>query len=226
VQDALTDVARRFAGHAFARAAVQALEGFAARANAPPAPALTKNESGELETFGLPGLLHRLTEQKATGLLSLLDAQGTPMAALTLEGGGVRTCQTGRLQGEEAFLQLLERPFPCSFSLIGRPGPAGPPAAEFLDLPRLIQEGMKRYDAFQKTRAQVPDDFPLEATGASPSTVPGEGDYSLVVSLWEKACAGVTPSQCEAEIPVDSFRIRNVLAHWVEEGSLRPRAAQ
>jgi hypothetical protein len=66
----------------------------------------------------------------------------------------------------------------------------------------------------------VPDDVPLAATGKSPSTVPQEPEYDLVVKLWERACAGKTPRECEAELPVDSHRIWNALAHWVEEGAL------
>jgi hypothetical protein len=226
VREAITDVARRFSGHTFARAAVQALEGFAARDAAHAAPP-TKNESGDLEMFGLPRLLERMGEQRVTGLLSILDPHGTPVASVTLEGGRVRACQNGRLQGAEALLQLLERPFPSSFSLIGRSRNGGaPPPGGYLELGELLAEGMHRYGDFQEQRALVPDDCPLEATGASPSAVPDEQDYSLVVTLWEKACAGMTPEQCEAEIPLDSFRIRRAFAHWVEEGSLRPRPDQ
>jgi serine/threonine protein kinase len=227
VKEALTDIVRRFSGNSFAVSAMRALEGLAARDQTPPAPPLTQNESGDLEVFGLPSLLQRVVEKQATGLLTLLDAQGTPMAAFTLEGGRVRTCQIGPLQGEEAFFQLLERPFAGAFSLIGRPpNPGASSGGGFLDLGALTSEGILRYGALQKASALVPDDIALEATGASPTAVPSEPDYTLVVKLWEKACAGVTPRQCEAEIPVDAFRIRRALGHWVEEGALRPRAGQ
>jgi serine/threonine protein kinase len=227
VREAFTDIVRRFAGHSFAVAAMRALEGLTAREESPPAPPLTQNESGDLEMFGLPSLLQRVVEKRATGLLTLLDSQGTPMAAFTLEGGRVRTCQIGSLQGEEAFFQLLERPFAGAFSLIGRPAnPGASSGGRFLDLGALTSEGIRRYGALQKASAVVPDDSALEATGASPTAVPGEHDYTLVVKLWEKACAGGTPRQCEAEIPVDSFRIRRALGHWVEEGALRLRGGQ
>ncbi|HXB55185.1 MAG TPA: protein kinase [Vicinamibacteria bacterium] len=227
VKEALTDIVRRFSGHSFAVTAQRALEGLLARAAAPPAVPPTQNESGDLEVFGLPSLLHRVVEKQATGLLTLLDSQGTPMAALTLEGGRVRTCQIGPLQGEEAFFQLLERPFAGAFSLLGRPpNPGASSGAGFLDVGALTSQGILRYGSLQKASALVPDDVALEATGQSPTAVPSEPDYTLVVKLWEKACAGVTPRQCEAEIPVDSFRIRRALGHWVEEGALKPRAAQ
>jgi tRNA A-37 threonylcarbamoyl transferase component Bud32 len=227
VKEALADIVRRFSGHSFAVAAQRAHEGLAARAETPTAAPLTENEHGDLEMFGLPSLLQGVVEKRATGLLTLLDAQGTPMAALTLEGGRVRTCQIGPLQGEEAFFQLLERPFAGAFSLLGRPpNPGAAPGGVFLDVGALTSEGILRYGALQKASALVPDDVALEATGASPTAVPGEQDYALVVKLWEKGCAGVTPRQCEAEIPLDAFRIRRALGHWVEEGVLRPRGGQ
>ena len=61
----------------------------------------------------------------------------------------------------------------------------------------------------------------VAATGSSPSPVPDEPDYNLVVALWEKACAGVPPRQMEADQDVDAFRIRRPLAHWLEEKALR-----
>jgi hypothetical protein len=84
----------------------------------------------------------------------------------------------------------------------------------------LILEGVRRHDHLQRGLALVPEDLPLAASGKSPSTVPNEPDYDLVVKLWQKACAGANPRQCQAELAVDSYRIWNALAHWVEEGAL------
>jgi hypothetical protein len=85
---------------------------------------------------------------------------------------------------------------------------------------------MRRYAELQRANALVPDDAALEATGSSPTAVPDEQDYDLVVILWQKACAGVTARQCEVDLPVDPYRIRRALAHWFEEGALRPRTAE
>jgi hypothetical protein len=180
-------------------------------------------ESGELGVFGLPSLLQSLSEKRTGGTLTLRDAEGAVTATLGLEGGRVRSCQAGRLQSEEAFFQLLEKPFAGTYSLSGRSSEGESSPSGFLDLASVTAEGIRRYGGLQAARALVPDDASLEATGASPTTVPREPDYALVVTLWEKACAGVTPRQCEAEIPADSFRIRRALAHWVEEGALRLR---
>jgi hypothetical protein len=223
VAEAFQAIARRFPGHRFVPAAVRALEGFAARAKAAEESPLPTRESGEMGAFGLPSLLQSLAEKGTGGTLTLRDAGATLTATLGLEGGRVRSCQVGRLQGEEAFFQLLERPLAGTFSLSGRSPEGESSPSGFLDLASATAEGIRRYGGLQTASTLVPDDVSLEATGASPTTVPREPDYSLVVTLWEKACAGVTPRQCEAEVAADSFRIRWALAHWVEEGALRLR---
>ena len=60
------------------------------------------------------------------------------------------------------------------------------------DLPALVKEGVRRARELQRTSAVVPEELPLEATGASPGTVVDETDYDLIVALWEKACARVS----------------------------------
>ena len=119
----------------------------------------------------------------------------------------------------QAFLSLAEaaKHYPCMkrawVEFLGEPPDPEP-------VMHLVLEGVQRHDHLQRGRTLVPDDAALAATGRSPSTVPNEPDYDLVVKLWEKACAGQTPGQCAAELPFDAFRIWNALAHWVEEGAL------
>ena len=80
---------------------------------------------------------------------------------------------------------------------------------------------MRRARELQRTSAVVPEELPLEATGAAPGTVVDEPDYDLIVALWEKACARVSVRQIEAELAADAFRIHRPLAQWLEEGALR-----
>ena len=88
-----------------------------------------------------------------------------------------------------------------------------------------LLEGVRRHDHLQRALALVPDDVPLEASGKSPSTVPDELDYDLVVGLWQRACEGASPREIEDGLRVDSYRVFRCLAHWVEEGALRLRPA-
>ncbi len=103
----------------------------------------------------------------------------------------------------------------------GGPAASAPNRPALPDVPSLIVEAVRRSGELRRASAVVPDDSTLEATGRSPSPVSGEPDYNLVVALWEKACAGVPPRQMEADLDVDSFRIRRPLAQWLEEEVLR-----
>jgi hypothetical protein len=86
-------------------------------------------------------------------------------------------------------------------------------------------EGVRRHGELQRALAPVPEDAPLEATGKSPSSVPDESDYDLVVAWWKRVCEGVPPLEIEATLTVDSYRLFHCLRFWVEEGALRLRSA-
>jgi hypothetical protein len=224
VRELLADVSERFPSDGFGRAAARALESTAGTRTG--TDLAVASHSGEIEAFGLPSLLHRLQAGEATGRLALQEREGRAFGAMTLSGGRLVACEAGVLRGPEAMYALLERPRPAAFSFEARAVEAEasePP--EPLDVPALTVEGMRRYAELQRANALVPDDAALEATGSSPTAVPDEQDYDLVVILWQKACAGVTARQCEVDLPVDPYRIRRALAHWFEEGALRRRAA-
>jgi hypothetical protein len=41
--------------------------------------------------------------------------------------------------------------------------------------------------------------------------------------VWQRAYSGAPALECEKDLPVDSYRVRRMLAHWIEEGALEPR---
>jgi hypothetical protein len=125
----------------------------------------------------------------------------------------------GHLHGREALYQVIEKPFQATFAFVSR-SDFGSEVADPEPVMSLILEGVRRHDHLQRGLALVPEEVPLAASGKSPSTVPNEPEYDLVVKLWQKACEGVTPRQCEVDLAVDSYRIWNALSHWVEEGAL------
>jgi hypothetical protein len=213
VRAALEDLAGSFPTQTVGKASARVLERLRA-----PVPPSSQDQQGELDSFGLPSLLHRLAQSRATGALTLADAIG-PRASLTFDGGRIRTCSYGRLVGEGAVYQLVERPFSGTYTFQGGPSAATGPVLP--DVTSLIVEAVRRAGELQRASALVPEGATLEATGRSPSPVPDESDYNLVVALWEKACAGVAPLQMETDLGVDSFRVRRPLAHWIEGGALR-----
>jgi hypothetical protein len=217
VRALLEDVQKRFAGQEPGRAAGRALEGHPA----PASPTAVAGHSGELDPYGLPALLHRLAEGKANGTLSLLPKEsGGHPATIGFSHGHPVTARWAHREGEAAVYQLFERPFEGNFAFdVSAAPPAGGGALPAL--PSLVKEGVRRARELQRSSAVVPEDLPLEATGAAPGTVVDEPAYDLIVALWEKACARVPVRQIEAELAVDAFRVHRPLAQWLEEGALR-----
>jgi len=42
-----------------------------------------------------------------------------------------------------------------------------------------------------------------------------------VESIWDAVRSGMTAAACERKFPVDSYRIRRLLAYWIEKGALK-----
>ena len=219
VQALLSDVAARYPGDPLGQAATKALA--TQRAASGGRPAAAPSLSGDLELFGLPNLLQNLADNKASGALTLFTSDRTIASVLALEGGRLRSCQTGALRGKEAFYQLCEKPFPGTFALAAhrdaKPERSTEPALEIVPL---ILEGLRRHDELRRASALVADDARLQGTGTVPTPVEGETNEALVETIWKTALMGTPPRQCESEVPVDAYRVRRLLAHWVEEGAL------
>jgi hypothetical protein len=219
VWEAFSAISTRFPGEGFGQAAAQAL---ATLSEAPPSrPPITASLSGDLEVFGLPNLLQSMADNTVTGTLTLFDDEGHVASTLVLEKGQLRSAQHGNLRGPEAVYQLVERPFPGQFAFVTPREPVSEPSGgEVMELAPLLLEGLRRYDELRLARALVPDQAILKPTGLAPSGLENEPNEALVESLWDAVVSGATPVRCERKFPVDSYRIRRLLAHWVEKGAL------
>ena len=69
----------------------------------------------------------------------------------------------------------------------------------------------------------VPDYACLRSSGSRPTRPPEEDDVALTRTVWQRASSGAPALECEKDLDVDSYRVRRMLAHWVEEGALEPR---
>src|SRR5262249_53254792 len=130
VKEAFEEIAARFRGEGAGKTAAKALEAFK-RAPLPPPPPQDDTAapsgpslSGDLELFGLPALLQSLSESGISGTATLKSPKGDTFGTIVLRGGKLKSCQTGRLVGEEAYYQLLERPLPGSFNFARQPDSA------------------------------------------------------------------------------------------------------
>jgi hypothetical protein len=190
-----------------------------------PAPeAAAASLQGDLEVFALPALLQSLAESSASGTLTLRELKNGPIFAnLTLREGKLEEIKRGRLSGEVAFYQLFERPLPGQFAFVKGAPPAAPGAVAKPILP-LTLEAMRRYDELQEAATLVPDTAVLAATGQKPTPHPSEKDGSFLQALWQRASKGGTALELEEVVASDSYRVRRLLAHWVEEGALKPKA--
>lgn len=234
VRRALEEMVSRFGAQDAGRAAKRALSGFDRPKPAEPAAetiaaapgvpeASAASLQGDLEVFGLPALLQSLAESSASGSLTLRGPKGGDVfASIALRGGKLSEIRRGHLHGEEAFYQLFEKPVPGQFSFVKGDPPAS--AESPREVLPLTLEAMRRYDEFQEAAVLVPDGVRLERTSVTATPFPGEKDGSFLQAVWERVSQGATPVDCEAAVASDSYRIRRVLAHWVENGALRIRS--
>jgi hypothetical protein len=225
VRAALEEVAGRFPDKEIGKMAVRTLAGFrkaATASSAGSAPsAAPASLTGDLEVFGLPALLQSLSDSGVSGSLTLRDPRGEVFGALRLRGGRLRACQAGALSGEDAFYQLLERPASGQFQFLKSPDVGEETGTgDLKEILPLTLEAMRRHDELKQASVLVPDDARLKATDVRPSPHPGEKDGMLQKTLWSRVSRGATPRECEAEVRTDAYRIRRLLAHWVEQGAL------
>lgn len=227
VRQLLEEIVEKFPADEFARVAAASLAALGAMVRSPEAPA--KILSGDLELFGLPNLFQSLSESRLSGTLTLSEEEGRGFATLVFDEGRVQRCENGVLRGATAFYQLFEKPIPGSFlfraagadrDTAGKGIQPGADEAPFEVLPAVL-EALRRYDELQQARTLVPDDAPIKPAGGKPTRPDEEEDAGFLRTLWAKVSAGATAVECEATMPEDSYRIRRMLAHWVEEGALQ-----
>lgn len=226
VRQFLNDIALKHSGQPFAAAAARALTALGR------APAQSREEraaaatlTGDLSLFGLPNVLQNLADSGLTGTLSVLDAEGNAVAEVELEGGAMVAAKAGKLAGEVAVYQLLERPISGRFVFVNRDGSEDrqPDAAKTHSVMSLLLEGMRRYDEFTRAAALVPDDARFQPGKNKPTDVKEDGDPKLAKQVWSEAARGVAPAICESALVVDRYRVRRLYEHWVNEGSLVPK---
>ena len=221
VKSAFEEIVERHPGTEFAKAAARALAAF----DAPKADesAGAASLSGDLAIFELPSLLQSLAASEVTGTLTLRNASGAVMGRLLVESGRIRTAESGALRGDEACYQLFERPGGSTFAFVRQTGlaPRGEDEPPLREVVSILLEGMRRYDELQRCSALVPDEAVLKPTSSKPSAEPEESDADFQQAVFSKAVSGLKARAIEAAVVADSFRVRRLLARWVEDGSLK-----
>ncbi len=228
VNSLFEEIVRRFPGQPFAAVAAEALSTPDAPSAAPRESRSTlaapgKVMSGDLALFGLPNLMQSLSDSRVTGLLTLNGAAGQVVGRVRMVDGRILECEAGHLSGESAVYELFERPAPGTFVFHGgEPGETD--GAEPLEVLPVMLEALRRHDEFEAAAALVPDESVLQRTDRKPTRPADEQDMDLLNAVWSQMVSGSSARECEAMVAVDAYRVRRLLAHWVEQGSLRPLA--
>jgi hypothetical protein len=225
VEKLFAEIAEKYNDQDVGKMAAAALENLAAAGKrvAPGRETTDASLTGDLQFFGLPSLLQSLADTQATGIVTLSSKQGgqTCGKLLFLEGK-FADAQAGHLRGADALYQLLERPVVGTFAFVPQP-PAGVKSkGEPLPVMSILLEGIRRHDELKQACMVVPDDLALKPTAHRPSPDPEENDPTIIHEVWLKASGGGRVADWEREISADAYRVRRLVARWLEEGALQP----
>ena len=170
-------------------------------------------------------MFQSLADNSVTGTLTLKNREGGSFGEVHFQNGKFLSCVTGKLTGETAFYQLLEKSHAGTFHFV-RQSSNEETADSLKEVLPLILEGIRRYDEFGQARSILPDDARLVSKLMQPAQLREERDGMLFRELWTAVKKGATPSECEAMVTADAFRIRRLLVHWIETGCIEVRSDQ
>jgi hypothetical protein len=218
-EDLFREIAQRFPQEEIGHAAAKALEMRDAADNPPPSqPSATL--AGELEFFGLPSVVQSLAEMRATGMVTLSTKAGQPVAGLAFVEGKFLNAQKGPLRGVDAFYEILERPLVGKFAFVPHPIEKMKSTLEPQEIIGLLLEGVRRHDELQQLIALIPDTLKISKGSIKPTPHESENDPALVREIWLKASSGTTVGEWGDQVNTDSYRVRRLVAHWLETGAL------
>jgi len=221
-EELFREVASRFPDQDIGRAAAAVLAKWGApKTDARNEPVATL--TGELEFFGLPSVLQSLADMRATGMLTLSDKQRQPSSKIIVADGKFLNARTGHVRGMEALYEALERPVSGSFAFVPYPPEKMKTDVEPIEIMRLLLEGVRRHDELQRLLVVVPDDMTLTKGSAKPTPHEDEDDPALVRDVWLAASSGMAVTECERKVASDAYRVRRLVAHWLERGALVAR---
>jgi hypothetical protein len=220
VDELFREIAGKYCDQEIGKAAAKFLAA-AESARVAPQVAAAASLSGELEFFGLPSVMQSLAEMRATGLLTVSTKQGEIAGKLVFGEGKFLNAMTGQLKGVDAVYQLLERPVTGAFAFVPYPPERVKSTIPPSEVMPLLMEGIRRHDEFNQACTIAPDDAVLKPTGSKPAPHEDERDAALIREVWVKAQSGVPVGSWESQIPADAYRVRRLVAHWMEQGALQ-----
>jgi hypothetical protein len=166
-------------------------------------------------------VMQSLADMHATGLLTVSTKQGEMAGKLVFAEGKFVNAQSGQLRGVDAVYQLLERPVTGAFAFVPYPPDRVKSPITPSEVMPLLMEGIRRHDEFNQACTIAPDDVILKTTAVKPTPHDDESDAALVREVWVQASSGTAVGAWEPQIPIDPYRVRRLVAHWMEQGALQ-----
>jgi uncharacterized protein DUF4388 len=226
VEALFADIAQRFPDQDVGKVAAAALENLAATAkHGTSAPdGSSASLTGDLQFFGLPALMQSLSDNQATGIVTLSSKHGgQTIGKILFVEGKFGDAQTSGLRGVDAAYQMLERPVVGTFAFVPQPSFSVNNKLQPQAVMPILLEGIRRHDELKQSTVIAPDDIALKATGTvKPSPDPEESDPAIVREVWLKASSAKPLKEWEPQISTDAYRVRRLVARWIEEGALQP----
>ena len=221
VEGLLRELSEKFIDHDIGKAALTALARFAEGGRELPSDKKKASLTGDLQFFGLPTLMQSLAEQQASGIVTLAAKNGQTAGKMLFIEGKFAEAQAAHLRGNEALYQLLEKPIVGTFSFVPQPPSALPTKSTPVQVMGLLLEGIRRHDELKQVSMFVPDDLVVKATGVKPTPDGEDIDPAIMRDVWVKATGGTKVSEWEPQVAADSYRIRRLVAHWLDAGALQ-----
>jgi hypothetical protein len=178
--------------------------------------------TGDLELFGLPGLLQSLQGSESSGELTLVDQQQQTIGTIGLAKGRITEVFARESSRRSGGLPDVREAGAGTFSF-RRAAPTK--IGDTFDPMQIILEGARRHDEYQRAPRDRPRRPAPRARRHSRRASGGRGERKFAAGVWDRASKGLTPDACEHEIEIDPFRVRRLYAWWIEQGALRPRTS-
>ena len=165
--------------------------------------------------------MQSLADARASGMVTLSSKQGQTAGKLLILEGKFLNAQVGHLKGADALYQMLERPITGSFAFVPQPADRFTSKTEPQEVIPLLFEGIRRHDELKEACTVVPDEVSLKPTTVRPTPPEDENDPTFVREVWLRASSGSSVGEWETQIAADAYRVRRLLAHWLEQGALQ-----
>ena len=226
VESLFGEIAQKFPDQDVGKVASAALENLEMTAKqGPSAPdGSVASLTGDLQFFGLPALMQSLADNQATGIVTLSSKHaGQTTGKILFVEGKFGDAQAGLLRGPDAVYQMLERPIVGTFAFVPQPAFSVNSKVEPQPIMPLLLEGIRRHDELKQASVVAADELTLKPTGSvKPTPDPEENDPAIIRDVWLKASSGSRIAEWEPQVGADAYRIRRLVARWIEEGALQP----